>query len=1029
MTSYFAPISQDQHKSEAQAVEDLLGFIEWDEALSEKTHGDTVALINKIRKTRRKAGSLESFFEQYSLNTEEGLALMALAEALLRIPDDKTANALIRDKIKGTNWLKNSSNVEKDWMTKVAGLGLKLSSGTMNSLFSKIGEPIIREAMTKAMKVMGKQFVVGETLTGAMKNAVKWEEKGFRFSYDMLGEGARTMSDAQHYFDTYMGALQDVADRIKVADYAEEKKPGISVKLSALHPRYEFAQKEFCLPDMQNKLLKLCQFAAEHDLKITIDAEEVARLDPSLELIKFIIEQPSLRKWNGFGLAVQAYQKSVLSIIDYAIELAQTYDKHLHVRLVKGAYWDTEIKQAQIDGLDSYPVYTRKSNTDVSYLACAQKLLAHRDVIYPMFGTHNAYSVAAIMNMAGSDKSGFEFQKLFGMGDALYEALIKVESVNVCVYAPVGSYEELLPYLVRRMLENGANSSFVNQLYDKDYSPEDMAFDVVEKVRNNNQKSHPKIPLPKNLYGERRQNSLGIDLNDPIVFDALENRIKTEFSNKQYKANPLIANHKASENTREKKQSPASKLDIVGYVAYAHKNDVEKVMENAKSGFQIWSNTSADARAHSLEKFADALEENTLELISLCCREGGKTIKDGLDEVREAVDFCRYYAMNGRVQFDEAGIKLPGPTGERNVYAYEGRGIFVCISPWNFPLAIYVGQMVAALMAGNSVVAKPAEQTSLLACFVAKLIHQAGVPPEVLQILTGDGRVGQALVEHPDVGGVAFTGSTEVAHIIRKSLANKQGPIIPFIAETGGQNAMIVDSSALMEQVIDDVVLSAFGSAGQRCSACRVLYLQEDITDKAIFMLQGAMQELKLGATSELATDIGPVIDEQALTMLQKHKSRLQGTSKKIAETPLRENLKSIGHYFAPMAYEIDDLSMLDREIFGPIVHVIRYKSDEIDAVIRDINETGYGLTFGLHSRVNSFVKYVTERIKVGNIYVNRGTIGAVVGTQPFGGCGLSGTGPKAGGLNYLQAFARERVISINTTAAGGNASLVMLDE
>ena len=1027
MTSYFQNMSQALHKPEDQALAELLDTLEWDDMLAQATQKDAVHLIEKIRKTRRKSGSLESFFQQYDLNTEEGLALMALAEALLRIPDSKTANALIRDKVAGTNWLRNTSGVQKDWMTKVAGLGLKISGNTMNGIFSRIGEPVIREAMTKAMKVLGKQFIVGETLTGAMKTATKWEEKGFRFSYDMLGEGARTAEAAQHYFESYKGALYDLIEGI--GETHAHNKPGISVKLSALHSRYEFVQKDNCLLDMQDKLLELCEIAAKNNLTLTIDAEEAARLDPSLELFSFIMEQSSFKSWDGFGLAVQAYQKTALSVIDYVTTLAKNYDKKIQVRLVKGAYWDTEIKQAQVEGLDQYPVYTRKSNTDVSYLACTQKLLNHRDILYPMFGTHNAYTVAAVLSMAGEDTSGFEFQKLFGMGDALYKHLMEQQDVRVCMYAPVGSYEELLPYLVRRMLENGANSSFVNQIYNKDYAPEEIAFDPIERAQSNEDKANPKIPLPKNLYGETRENSQGLDLNDPLTVQNLQDTIERDYTLKKYKASSIIAGKQNLKGTGIEKRSPAHHIDVVGHVYDATEDDIENAMAAAQTGFQIWSNTIADHRARTLEKFSDLLEENYEELIALCCREAGKTIKDAVDEVREAVDFCRYYAMNGRVQFHEQGRDLPGPTGEKNTYVLQGRGVFVCISPWNFPLAIFTGQITASLMAGNAVIAKPAEQTSLIAGFVIRLMQQAGVPPEVVQLVIGDGRAGHALVQHDHVSGVTFTGSTEVAKNIQQTLAEKDGPIVPLIAETGGQNAMIVDSSALTEQVVDDVILSAFGSAGQRCSACRVLYLQNDIADRTIEMLKGAMEELHIGIPSNLSTDMGPVIDEEALAKLQRHRNRLSGIGKKIAQSPMKNSLEQMGHFFAPRAYEIDDLSALEEEVFGPVLHIIRYNSDDIDDVIRQINATGYGLTFGIHSRIDSFVKYVTSRVKVGNIYVNRGTTGAVVGVQPFGGRGLSGTGPKAGGPQYLRAFATEKVTSINTTAAGGNASLVMLEE
>ena len=1033
-------LSYYKTQSEDEAVYGLLKDFEWNEGVSKESHDYAVDLIDRIRKTRRKPGSLESFFQQYSLNTTEGLALMSMAEALLRIPDPKTASALIRDKVAGTNWLKNASNADKDWMTKAAGLGLRLTSGTMNSLFSKLGEPIIREAMSRAMKILGKQFVIGETLNGAMKAAKPWEEKmggakGFRFSYDMLGEGARTARDAQHYFDAYVGALHDLASNVDKKSKTTKVSSGISVKLSALHPRYEFLQSDICLPILTERLIKLCEIAAKNNLGLTIDAEEVARLDPSLRLIENICLQPQFEGWDGFGLAVQAYQKASPAIIDKVISLAKTYNRKLQVRLVKGAYWDSEIKHAQVEGLVDYPVYTRKSNTDLSYLLCAQKLLKNTDVLYPMFGTHNAHTVATIIKMADGNVSGFEFQKLYGMGDALYNQIIQDhKELCVCVYAPVGPYADLLPYLVRRMLENGANSSFVNQIYKKEINPQDLAKDPVTKVHENESKHHPKIPLPKNLYGDARKNSprknsRGLDFDDRIDTQELLNNIALNFKIKNYEAKSLIAGKDVSGGADYQKINPANKDDVVGRVYDLTLDHVDSIFETARIGQIIWQQTEANHRANILENIAQSLEENSAELISLCTREAGRTIKDAHNEIREAVDFCRYYAAQGRKDFNENGRVLTSPTGESNIYTLGARGIFVCISPWNFPIAIYTGQIVAALMAGNAVIAKPAEQTSLIGCFIAKLMHKAGVPSEALTLAIGDGGIGATLTEHADVSGVVFTGSTEVAQSINRTLANKDGAIAKLIAETGGQNALIVDSSALTEQVVDDVVQSAFGSAGQRCSACRVLYIQEDVADKTIMMLQGAMQEIRLGDPDNLSNDIGPLIDEEAFRSVQQHKTRLSGFGRKVAETPLDKDIASKGNFFAPIAYEIDGLEHLTEEIFGPVLHIIRFKSEEIDSVIDDINANGYGLTFGVHSRIESFISKVTRRINCGNVYVNRGVIGAVVGVQPFGGRGLSGTGPKAGGPLYLHAFATEKVVSTDTTAAGGNASLVMIDE
>lgn len=1020
-------LSYYKTQAESQAVQELLEALDWSEDLAKASQDYAVDLIQRIRKTRRKPGSLESFFQQYSLNTAEGLALMSMAEALLRIPDSKTASALIRDKVAGTNWLKSGSNGDKDWMTKAAGFGLKLTSGTMNSLFSKLGEPIIREAMGRAMKILGKQFVVGETLAGALKSAKPWAEKGFRFSYDILGEGARTGQDAQHYFDAYAGALHDLGEQAK--DHKSNVPAGISVKLSALHPRYEFSQSNRCVPELTERLIALCDIACTYNIGLTVDAEEVARLDPSLRIIENICLQDQFKNWHGFGLAVQAYQKASPAVLDHIITLARTYDRHFQIRLVKGAYWDTEVKHAQVEGLKDYPVFTRKSNTDLAYLACAQKMLQNRDVLYPMFGTHNAHTVAAIIKMAQSDLTGFEFQKLYGMGDALYNQLIKDHEIGVCVYAPVGPYHDLLPYLVRRMLENGANSSFVNQIYNPDCDVNDIAFDPVTRSRENAQKHHPKIPIPKDIYGELRQNSQGIDLNDEDSVKSLLSDLSQNYAHKTYQATSLISGKMVKGGADYQRLSPTNRQDAVGRIYDLPFSNVDDVFRVARTGYKIWTQTEAVHRAQILKNIANSLEDKAHELISLCVREGGRTLQDAHHEIREAVDFCRYYAVQGEKDFDEKGTHLISPTGESNVYTLESRGIFVCISPWNFPIAIFTGQIVAALMAGNAVIAKPAEQTSLIGHEVIKIMHEAGVPPDALSLILGDGRLGAVVCEHKDVAGVAFTGSTQVAHSINRTLANKEGAIAKLVAETGGQNAFIVDSSALTEQVVDDVIQGAFGSAGQRCSATRILYVQDDVADKTIHMLQGAMREMNIGDPIEIESDIGPLIDEEAYMNVQQHKTKLEGFGRKIAEAPLDEQWTQQGHFFAPIAYEIEGIQFLDHEIFGPVLHVIRFKSNEIDSVIDEINESGYGLTFGVHSRIESFIDKLRRSITCGNVYVNRGTIGAVVGVQPFGGRGLSGTGPKAGGPLYLHAFATEKVVSTDTTAAGGNASLVMISE
>ena len=1020
-------------ETETHCVQSMLDTIQWSNSDAAAIEQVSVEYIERIRKTRRKTGSLESFFEQYGLNTQEGLALMALSEALLRIPDSETANALIRDKVSGTDWLKNIGD-KKDWMTRAAGLGLKITSGTMNSLFSKMGQPVIREAMMRAMQMMGQQFVIGEDLKDAAKTAIKLEEQGYRLSYDVLGEGARTMEDAQRYFNGYRETLQGLIASMPEQDF-EKQKPGISVKLSALHPRFEYAQKAICVPYLIDKIFQLCIMAASAGVTLTVDAEEVSRLSITLDVVEGVCEKLShergINEWPGFGLAVQAYQKCALDVIDHILVLSKKYKRKIQVRLVKGAYWDSEIKHAQELGLSGFPVYTRKTNTDVSYILCAQKMLNNREHLYPMFGTHNAHTVASILHFAGMGDQkikGYEFQKLYGMGDALYAQVKEDHSVLVTSYAPIGNYADLLPYLVRRMLENGANSSFVNKLYNKEFAPEAIAIDPVKQSRENALKSHPNIKMPSHLFGDKRLNSKGIDLSNENEVEKLLADI-AKFNDRKYDAFPLIESTIHKTNQVEKVYSPIDTNMHLGGVHFTTTDLIDKAFASAKQGHALWSKISVTDRAAVMTKLAIRLEQNTAELAGLLIREGGKTIPDAIGEVREAVDFCRYYARRGILDFAEEGMILPSPTGEENIYKMQSRGVFVCISPWNFPLAIFLGQITAALMAGNSVIAKPAEQTSLIGMLAIRLLFQAGLPPNVITYLPGDGNIGAALVDHKDVAGVAFTGSTDVAKSIQGTLANNKGPIVPLIAETGGQNAIIADSSALTEQLVDDVILSAFGSAGQRCSAARILFIQDDVADKTIKMLRGAMALLKIGHPAQLSTDIGPVIDMEAKAALQHHKTRLKGFGKEIETVALEETLSNEGTYFAPIAYEIDSIEHLEKEVFGPVLHVVRYKAGDIDAVIDQINALGYGLTFGVHSRIQSFIDKVTRRVRAGNVYVNRGIIGAVVGAQPFGGQGLSGTGPKAGGPRYLHAFGVEQVISTDTTAAGGNASLVMLDE
>ncbi|MGH1398159.1 MAG: bifunctional proline dehydrogenase/L-glutamate gamma-semialdehyde dehydrogenase PutA [Alphaproteobacteria bacterium] len=1020
-------LSQYLFMSEEEAVKRLLKTLPWQEAQAMRVENHAAQLVRDVRQAKLPMGQLESFLKDYALDTDEGLSLMCLAEALLRVPDKETANRLIRDKVAAANWLEGAGS-SKDWVVKAAGVGLFMTNKTLDGVLARIGEPFIREAMVKAMGVLGRQFVLGHDIEDAVQNAAQYRDTGYRMSYDILGEGARTAADAERYFENYAHAFEYVAER---GSKDEVKRPGISVKMSALHPRYEFAQESVCIAPMIERMRELARIAAKGNLAFTVDAEEANRLDLSLQIIEGVLEDPALKGWDGFGLAVQAYQKRAMPLLDHLEGLSSRFKRRLRVRLVKGAYWDTEIKHAQVEGVENFPVYTRKANTDVSFLACAHKLLNAQKAFYPMLATHNAHSLAGVLDIGREAKAKYELQRLYGMGKGLYDVLMKDHDMPVSIYAPVGPHPDLLPYLVRRLLENGANSSFVNRMLDPDAPVEELVSDPVEKVRGRKEYMHPKIQLPHQLYdheaGGGRRNSRGVDLSDAHSVDQLLAGM-SRFTG-GYEATALVDGVVYKDSVPEDVLNPADHADQVGRVWPATEGLVNKAMRVADEAFVSWSGQDASVRAQVLDRAADLYEEHGDEILALLVREAGKTIPDAIAELREAIDFCRYYARQGRIDFARAGQFMPGPTGESNVLSLHGRGVFVCISPWNFPCAIYTGQIAAALMAGNAVVAKPAEQTPLIAAYLVDLLHEAGVPVDVLNLMPGDGIIGGALVGHKRVAGVAFTGSTEVAREINRTLAAKDGAIVPLIAETGGLNTMIVDSSALPEQVIDDVVLSAFGSAGQRCSALRVLCVQEDVADKMLRMLKGAMDELSVGLPHQLSSDIGPVIDDVALAVLNHHRAALKGFGKLIFEIDMDENLRETGHFFAPCAFEIDSFRALEREVFGPILHVIRYKKDELDDLLDDIDASGYALTLGVHSRIDEFQDFIVNRIRAGNAYVNRSIIGAVVGTQPFGGQGLSGTGPKAGGPHYLTRFATERVVSTDTTATGGNASLVTLSE
>jgi len=995
-------------------------------------------LVQEVRRARVGKGGLDAFLHEFGLSSKEGVVLMCLAEALLRVPDAETVDRLIKDKIADADWRAHLGHSESlfvnasTWALMLTGRVVRLDegdtrdlTGTLKRLVYGSGEPVIRAAITQAMRILGRQFVMGRTIEEALARARDGEARGYRHSYDMLGEAAHTMADADRYFEAYKAAIAAIGKA--AGETGVIAAPGISVKLSALHPRYEFAQARRVRNELAPRLMELARESKRYDIGLTVDAEEAARLDLSLEVIEAVAGDPALRGWNGFGLAVQAYQKRAPALIDWLAEMAGRHRRRLMVRLVKGAYWDTEIKLAQEAGLDGYPVFTRKVSTDVCFLACAKRLFAAPNAFYPQFATHNAQTLATVVELAGGSRD-FEFQRLHGMGEALYDQVVGPEHFDlpVRIYAPVGSHENLLAYLVRRLLENGANTSFVNRIVDDALPVDEIVADPVLGVGALDAIPHPRIPLPAQLYGETRRNSAGVDLSDPNGLAPLGQAMAAAAAS-PWIAAPLVGGAAVAGVPRPV-LDPADSAREAGSVIEATADDVDRALALAQRAAPEWDALGGAARADCLARMADLMEAERAELLALCVREAGKTLADAVAELREAVDFCRYYAARAREDFAAPQV-LPGPTGERNEVALHGRGAFACISPWNFPLAIFTGQVAAALAAGNAVLAKPAGQTPLIAAAAVRLAHRAGVPGEVLHLLPGSGPVvGAPLVADPRTAGVAFTGSTETAKAINRSLAARDGAIVPLIAETGGQNAMIVDSTALPEQVVRDVVVSAFQSAGQRCSALRVLFLQDDVADKMLAMLAGAMEELVIGDPARLSTDVGPVIDADAKAMLEAHAARMSAEGRLIRRLTPGPDCER-GHFFGPAAFEIDALSRLEREVFGPILHVIRYRADRLDKVIEAIDGTGYGLTLGIHSRIDSTVEYIHARLRVGNAYVNRNMIGAVVGVQPFGGERLSGTGPKAGGPRYLHRFATERTLSIDTTAAGGNASLMSLDE
>ncbi|KTC97997.1 bifunctional proline dehydrogenase/L-glutamate gamma-semialdehyde dehydrogenase PutA [Legionella erythra] len=1033
-----AQINKAYRIDELTLMNELIASAALSDEQTKAIRNQATQLVEQVRYERKKSTGIDSFLTEYSLSSHEGIALMCLAEALLRVPDNATIDSLIKDKLTAADWKAHRGQSESffvnatTWALMLTGKVLTPESAesTLSKaifrLINRSGEGVVRKAVDKAMRIMSKQFVMGRTISEALSRARKKETIGYRYSYDMLGEAALTKVDAARYFLAYKEAIETIG-RHADKDMTIYQRPGISIKLSALHPRYNESQRERVMNELPPKLLALAQAAKSYDIAMTIDAEESERLDLSLDVIEQVFCDDSLHGWHGFGMAVQSYQKRAFYLLDWVAELARRKQRRMMVRLIKGAYWDSEIKKTQMQGLSGYPVFTRKVFTDVSFQACAKKLLTMTDAIYPQFATHNAYSVAMILNIVGNYRD-FEFQCLHGMGKELYEQIVPAKRLGIpCrIYAPVGSHEDLLPYLVRRLLENGANSSFVNRIVDEKAPISTLVEDPVSKANQLLGKINQNIPLPSAIFTPERKNSAGFDFSDREAVAALKQQY-AEMDLSHWQGKPLIAGRDGGQVDRSV-TSPQNPRRPVGRVSDATSDDIDWALTQAEGAFSAWSTRPVNERAACLTRYADLLEENQATLLAMACLEAGKTWNDGVAEVREAIDFCRYYAAMA-TKLMAKPLSLHGYTGELNELSLHGRGTVLCISPWNFPLAIFTGQVVAALVTGNCVIAKPAEQTPIIATFAVQLMHQAGVPDAVVQLLPGTGEaVGAPLVADKRIKAVLFTGSTQTANLINLTLASRGGEIIPLIAETGGQNAMIVDSSALLEQVAMDAITSAFGSAGQRCSALRVLYVQEEVYPRMIELLKGAMEELQIGDPRWLSTDIGPVIDNDALGVLKAHVNTMQKKHDIIYQCSLPEEC-SEGYFMPPTAIAIDSIASLEKEVFGPVLHVIRYKRKALDKVIEEINNTGYGLTLGIHSRINQTVEYIRQHVHAGNCYVNRNMIGAVVGLQPFGGEGLSGTGPKAGGPYYLLRLCHERTYTVDTTAAGGNASLMSLPE
>jgi RHH-type proline utilization regulon transcriptional repressor/proline dehydrogenase/delta 1-pyrroline-5-carboxylate dehydrogenase len=987
-------IRETYGRDEQKVVAALMATLDLNAEDREKIAQAGAQYVDRVR-NETSPSMMEAFLAEYGLSTEEGVGLMCLAEALLRVPDAETIDDLIHDKIEPSDWgshLGHSSSSlvnASTWALMLTGRVLdddpKRPAAALRGLIRRMGEPVVRTAVGQSMRILGRQFVLGQTIEEGMKNARELEKKGYTYSYDMLGEAARTDADARRYQTAYADAITAIA---RQAQGDVRSSPGISVKLSALHPRYEYTHKDTVMAELVPRARALVRQAARANIGFNIDAEEQDRLDLSLDVIEALLTDPELEGWDGFGVVVQAYGSRAAPVIDHLYDLATRLDRKIMIRLVKGAYWDTEIKLAQELGVNRFPVFTRKANTDVSYMACARMLMDRRDRIYPQFATHNAHTCATVIAMAGNDKDSFEFQRLHGMGESLHGIVKEAEGTRCRIYAPVGAHRDLLAYLVRRLLENGANSSFVNQIVDETIPSDEISRDpVTEVTRLGDQIANPTIRLPGELFAPHRPNSKGFRVNEPASILPLL-AAREAFADTTWNAGPMLMGNPSPQGKARDARSPADHDRVVGQVQEATADEVATALDNAEKAYESWAATPVAERAEILRKVADLYEDNIAELTAITTREAGKTLLDGIAEVREAVDFLRYYANEAERLEDED----PGTA----------RGIFVCISPWNFPLAIFTGQIAAALVAGNAVLAKPAEQTPIIAARAVVLMREAGLPDGALQLLPGDGpNVGGPLTSDPRIAGVCFTGSTEVAQIIHKALAENAGPEAVLIAETGGLNAMIVDSTALTEQAVRDILISSFQSAGQRCSALRMLYVQEEARDRLLEMLYGAMEALSIGDPWFTDIDVSPVIDSDAQAEISEYTAKQDKAGKLLKAIDAPEQ----GTYVRPAVVKVGGIRDLEKEIFGPVLHVATFKASQIDKVVDDINARGYGLTFGLHTRIDDRVQQIVDRIEVGNTYVNRNQIGAIVGSQPFGGEGLSGTGPKAGGPLYLTRF------------------------